>query len=261
MNDWLASEAIIRTGIFVVLLGSLLSLETLRPSVNVALGWRREGVNLALGAINILVLRLAFPWLAVDLAMTLQAHSWGLLAVLEGPQWLTVPVGFLLLDLSVYWQHRAFHWLPVLWRFHRVHHCDPGVSTTTALRFHPGEAVLSMVLKLLVILLIGAPPLAVLLFEVALSSGALFSHANVRLSARLDRFLGAVIVTPDMHRVHHSVKPDETNSNYGFFLAVWDRMFNTRRYVEDVAQVEIGLTDYREQSHQRLPALLRNPFS
>lgn len=176
----------------------------------------RWGNNLALVVIDTAILRLTFPVLAVRLAGMAQDRSWGLFNAMDLPEWAAIIGAILLLDLAIYLQHVLFHAVPGLWRLHRMHHADLDFDTTTGLRFHPVEIVLSMAIKLAVVAALGAPPVAVLLFEVILNATALFNHGNVRLPPALDRVLRLVLVTPDMHRVHHSSDPCETNSNYGF---------------------------------------------
>jgi sterol desaturase/sphingolipid hydroxylase (fatty acid hydroxylase superfamily) len=165
---------------------------------------------------------------AVGVAALAHARGWGLLeALVSLPTWLDVVLSVVVLDLAIYFQHRLFHAVPVLWRLHRVHHTDPELDVTTGLRFHPVEMLLSLGFKAGVVVLLGPPVVAVVLFEVVLNAGSLFSHANLRLPTTIDGVLRAVLVTPDMHRVHHSVDPAETNTNFGFTLSWWDRLLST----------------------------------
>ncbi|HET8704958.1 MAG TPA: sterol desaturase family protein, partial [Pseudomonadales bacterium] len=222
----------------------------------------RALINISLTLINTLILRLVFPVLAVQFAWLMQNHAVGLFHWLELPAWLEIALAFLMLDAGVYWQHRLFHVFPWLWRFHRVHHCDIELDVTTALRFHPGEAVLSMLIKLSLIAVLGADPLAVLLFELCLNLGALFSHANIKIHRRLEPVLRAIIVTPDMHRLHHSILAKELNRNFGFFLSVWDRLFKSylTKSPQEIAGTRIGLNRFRERADQQIGALLLNPL-
>jgi len=262
MAEWLAKEEIIRLYAFLALLAGLFLLERLRPIVAAPGLHARQFINLGFSVINSLLLRVCFPLLAVDFALSMSAQSFGLFNVLALPLWLEISIAFLLLEMAIYWQHRALHAIDWLWRLHRVHHCDLYLDVSTALRFHPAEAALSMLFKLTVIALLGAHPLAVLLFELALSSGALFSHANLKLPSWLDLYLRGILVTPNMHRVHHSITPSETNSNFGFFLSLWDRLFKSYIYRPDteMERITIGLTHYRRSADQQIHALLLNPF-
>ena len=183
--------------------------------------------NLALVVLDTALVRLVFPVLAVGVAIQAQAGGWGLFNTLDWPGWLELVLAFLLLDLAIYLQHVLFHAVPGLWRLHRMHHADLDFDATTGLRFHPVEILLSMALKLAVVAATGAPPVAVLVFEVVLNASSLFNHANIDLPRPVDRWLRLIIVTPDMHRVHHSVHPSETNSNFGFNFPWWDRVFGT----------------------------------
>jgi sterol desaturase/sphingolipid hydroxylase (fatty acid hydroxylase superfamily) len=179
-------------------------------------------------AVDTIVLRTVPSFTAVGVAALAHARGWGLLgAIVSLPTWLDVVVSVIVLDLAIYFQHRLFHAVPALWRLHRVHHTDPELDVTTGVRFHPVEMLLSLGFKAVVIAGLGPPVAAVLLFEVLLNAGSLFSHANLRLPAPVDGLLRALLVTPDMHRVHHSSDPVETDSNFGFTLSWWDRLFGT----------------------------------
>jgi sterol desaturase/sphingolipid hydroxylase (fatty acid hydroxylase superfamily) len=222
----LANEPTIRFAAFAGVLLAMLAWEALAPRRTPAAPTAlRRANNLALVAVDTLLLRLLFPVLAVGLAV--QMEGGGLLALVGLPRWLAVVVAVVAFDGAIYWQHRLFHAVPLLWRLHRVHHADPDFDVTTALRFHPGEIVLSMLFKLLLVLALGPPAEAVMIFEVLLNASAMFNHGNVRLPAAVDALLRRLIVTPDMHRVHHSVHADEMQRNFGFCLALWDRWFGT----------------------------------
>jgi sterol desaturase/sphingolipid hydroxylase (fatty acid hydroxylase superfamily) len=223
---------------------------------------RRQAVNLAFGVIDTLVLRFGFPILAVAYAAEVAEQQAGLLPALGLHPVLGFVLAVLLLDLVIYWQHRLMHRIPLLWRMHRVHHADRGFDVTTAVRFHPLEIALSMGLKLLVIRLLGPDPLAVLTFELMLSLGSLWTHTDIALPKRLDRVVRWLLVTPSMHRIHHSTWQPETDSNYGFHLSVWDRLF--RSYRAEPKQPEqampIGLDEYMDDTDQTLITLLLNPL-
>jgi len=189
----------------------------------------RWGNNIALVVLNSVLLRLVFPAAAVGMAVFAQAQGWGLLNYYELSYWLAVMLSVVALDFFIYLQHVMVHAVPVLWRLHRVHHADLDYDVTTGARFHPIEILVSMLIKFAVIAVIGPPVLAVVLFEIILNATSMFNHGNVRLPAGMDRVLRLLVVTPDMHRVHHSVEDDETNSNFGFNLPWWDRLFGTYR--------------------------------
>lgn len=218
--------------------------------------------NLALVVIDTAILRLTFPILAVGLAVTAEDRGWGLFNTVEVPFWATVLVSMLLLDIAIYLQHVMFHAIPALWRLHRMHHADLEFDATTGLRFHPIEILISTVFKLAVVAALGPPAVAVLLFEVILSTTALFNHANISLPPSVDRWLRWIVVTPDMHRVHHSVDPRETNSNYGFNLPWWDRLLRT--YVAQPAKghngMEIGIEQFRTTRDLWIDRMLVQPI-
>jgi sterol desaturase/sphingolipid hydroxylase (fatty acid hydroxylase superfamily) len=222
----LANEPAIRLTVFAGVLLAMLAWEQLAPRrVATASTALRRANNLALVAFDTLVLRMLFPVLAVGLAIKMAGS--GLFSLMSLPHWLAVVLAVLAFDCAIYWQHRLFHAVPALWRLHRVHHADPDFDVTTALRFHPGEIVLSMAIKLALVAVLGPPAEAVMIFEVLLNASAMFNHGNVRLPAGADRIIRRLIVTPDMHRVHHSVRPAEMQRNFGFFLSVWDQIFGT----------------------------------
>lgn len=256
----LENEAQVRLAVFLSLFALLFVLQRVRPLRSIPGGWRRTATNMALVAIDTAILRVVFPLLALDLAVDLDATGDRLLHHL--PAIVALIGGILLLDIAIYWQHRILHIVPFLWRLHRVHHADTGFDVTTGLRFHPFEIVLSMGIKLALIAAFGIPALAVLIFELALSAGSLFTHANLAMPARFEHALRRVFVTPDMHRIHHSVHREETNSNYGFHLSVWDRVFMSYRDQPRDGQttMSIGLHEFREPRQQTLWALLLNPF-
>ncbi len=218
--------------------------------------------NLALVVLDTAILRLTFPILAVGLAAMAEERGWGLFNNIDAPLWVAIVVSMLLLDLAIYLQHVMFHAVPGLWRLHRMHHADLDFDTTTGLRFHPVEILISMGIKLVVVAALGPPAVAVLLFEVILNATALFNHANIDFPRRVDRMLRCIVVTPDMHRVHHSVDPRETNSNFGFNLPWWDRLFGT--YVAQPAKghngMEIGIEQFRTRRDLWLDRMLIQPL-
>ncbi len=219
--------------------------------------------NLGLVALNSVVLRLAFPIAAVAFAMLAAERGWGLLNAFALPNWAALIVAVVALDFAIYLQHVMFHAVPALWRLHRVHHADPDFDVTTGARFHPIEIVPSMLIKFAVIAVLGAPAAAVLVFEVLLNATAMFNHANLRLPAGVDRILRRFVVTPDMHRVHHSIEVAEANSNFGFNLPWWDRLFGTYRAAAGLPQerMAIGVEGLTEDPRcVRLTGLLALPF-
>ena len=218
--------------------------------------------NLALVIIDAVLVRIAFPVLAVGLALIASERGWGLLNVWATPDWLALLVGLLVLDLAVYLQHVMFHAVPVLWRLHRVHHADLEFDVTTGLRFHPVEILLSMALKLSVVVALGPPAIAVLIFEVLLNASSMFNHSNIRLPDRVDAVLRLFIVTPDMHRVHHSVHPSETNSNFGFNIPWWDRLLGTylAQPKDGHQAMTIGINRFRTLRDLRIDQLLIQPL-
>ena len=209
---------------------------------------RRWRTNLGVALLNVLLVRVALPTTAIGMAELAAARGWGLFNQMEIEPWLAVVIGVLALDLFIYLQHVAFHLTPVLMRIHSVHHADPDVDATTGIRFHPLEIMLSMLVKYAAIVALGAPALAVLLFEMLLGVSSLFNHGNVRVPETIDRALRFVLVTPDMHRIHHSVIDAERNSNYGSCTSAWDRLFGTYTLSPAGGQtgMRLGLDGYRD---------------
>lgn len=257
------SDGVIRILIFAAIFLGMAGWELAQPRRSlVALKGRRWVTNLSIVAIDALAVRLIFPLAAVGFALAAQEAGWGLFNLFEVPAWIAGIASFVILDLAIYAQHVVSHKVPLFWRLHRVHHADRDIDVTTALRFHPIEILLSMLWKAAVIFLIGAPPLAVFIFEAVLNGSAVFNHANARLPLALDRVLRLLIVTPDMHRVHHSVIRGETDSNYGFSLSIWDRLFST--YVPQPSAghegMRIGLEQYADDKPTHLIWSLLLPF-
>jgi sterol desaturase/sphingolipid hydroxylase (fatty acid hydroxylase superfamily) len=217
--------------------------------------------NLGLVVIDTIVLRLSFPILAVGLAVIAQDRGWGLFNIIEAPGWFAVLVSIVILDLVIYLQHVMFHAVPALWRLHRMHHADLEFDVTTGLRFHPVEILLSMGIKLAMVMALGPPAVAVLIFEVLLNATAMFNHSNIRLPMLVDRFLRLIVVTPDMHRVHHSVIPEETNSNFGFNLPWWDKLLGTYKAQPKAGHEEmsIGIEQFRTTRDLWLDRMLVQP--
>lgn len=219
--------------------------------------------NLSMVAISGLAVRVIFPGAAaIGVALWAESQGYGLFALIALPGWIEGLAMFALLDLAIYAQHVATHKIPILWRLHRVHHADPDIDASTGIRFHPIEIILSMAYKMFIILLLGGPAIAVFLFEVVLNGSAMFNHANFKLPLWLDRILRVLIVTPDMHRVHHSVYRNETDANYGFNLSIWDRVFRT--YIPQPKDghtgMTIGLPNYQDGSPRFLGWSLLLPF-
>ena len=224
---------------------------------------RRWTANLALVVLNSLLVRLIFPAAAVGAAAFAAAHGWGLLALAHLSAAPAVVVAVLALDLTIYLQHVMLHAVPVFWRLHRVHHADLDFDVTTGLRFHPLEILLSLLIKLAAIVLLGAPVASVVIFEVLLNATSMFNHGNVRVPAATDRLLRWLVVTPDMHRVHHSIEADETNSNFGFNVPWWDRLFGTYRPQPRAGHeaMTIGIRTFRgPRLCTWLPGMLAIPF-
>jgi len=259
----LGHEAVIRSAVFLGVLGAMALWEVAAPrrrrDIPRLLRWSN---NLALVVLDTLAVRLLFPVLAVGLALVTAERGWGLLHLWPVPGWFAFVASVLLLDLAIYLQHVAFHAVPALWRLHRMHHADLETDVTTGLRFHPVEIILSMAIKLAVVAVLGPPALAVLTFEVLLNATAMFNHGNIRLTEDLDRRLRLVLVTPDMHRVHHSWRREETDSNYGFNLPWWDRLFGTYRAQPAGGHeaMTVGLEQFRTRRDLWLDRMLLQPL-
>jgi sterol desaturase/sphingolipid hydroxylase (fatty acid hydroxylase superfamily) len=257
-------EPWLRLGAFLSFFLGFAMLEALFPRRRRVFGrGERWPANIGLSIINSLTLRLLVSVAAVGAAVFAEEHAIGLFGQMPLPRWIEVIVALVVLDLVVYGQHVLFHHVPWLWRLHRIHHADPDLDVSTGLRFHTAEIFLSQILKVAAVLILGAPAAAVILFEIVLNATTLFNHSNLRLSFMVDRLVRSVLVTPDMHRVHHSVHEDEHNSNFGFNLSLWDRLFGTYRADprEDHAVMPIGLFDYPGYRATGLWWLLTNPFA
>jgi len=249
MSDYiLTHESGLRLGVFLSILLVMMAAEAMFPRKARVMGrGRRWTSNLLLIVIDGLFVRFVFPIVAVGVALIAVEREWGLFNLVDLPVWLEVTASIIILDMLIYWQHVASHHIPFLWSLHKVHHADRDIDVTTGSRFHPIEIGLSMGYKMLLVALLGAPVLAVIIFEIILNGCAMFNHSNVKLPLRFDRILRRFIVTPDMHRVHHSTRVSETNSNYGFSLSLWDRLFRsyTAQPREGHDDMVIGLEEYQ----------------
>jgi sterol desaturase/sphingolipid hydroxylase (fatty acid hydroxylase superfamily) len=256
-------EFILRLAFFLSLLVSLAAFEQLAPRRNQAgRTWMQRLNNLLLIAVDSLCIRLVAPLALTGIALQAEQSGWGLFNRIAFPGWLAGAVSFLLLDMLIYAQHVAFHKVPLLWRMHRVHHSDTGIDVTTGVRFHPFEMLISLGIKALAVILLGVPAIAVLIFEIALNATSLFNHSNIAIPVGLDRLLRLMLVTPDMHRVHHSIVRRETDSNFGFNLPWWDRLFGTYRNQPEAGHPDmtLGLPEFRDRRSVGIHWLLAQPF-
>ncbi len=257
------NEATFRLLLFLAVLLVIALWEVAAPRRQLLLGRKqRWPANLSLVVINSVATRFLLPLLPVGMAVMAAERGIGLLQLMALPFWLNIIVSLTALDLVIYLQHRLFHSQPLLWRLHRVHHSDMEIDVTTGNRFHPLEIVISLLIKLAAVALLGAPALAVVIFEAVLNAAAQFNHGNIDIPLKLDRRLRLFLVTPDMHRVHHSVIPRETDSNFGFNIPLWDRLFGTYRAQPEQGHpgMTIGLKEYRDPAKLTLPALVMQPF-
>ena len=254
-------ETQLRLSVFFSLLFIMMLWECFSPRRKTQNRKLRWPSNLGIVALNALMLMLA-PVTAVGAALFAVFNHFGLFLWLKISLWPSIILSLVLLDLAIYWQHRIFHAIPRLWPIHRMHHTDTEFDVTTALRFHPIEIFISILIKAVVIILIGAPLLAVIAFEIILNATAMFNHSNIKLPTMLDKMLRLIIVTPDMHRVHHAIHAREYNTNYGFNLSIWDRLFSsyTAQPKDGHAEMKIGQSEYRDPAEARLDKLLTQPF-
>lgn len=264
MNELLQHEPAIRLSFFFGTFAVMALWEIMAPrrALSTSRSWRWTS-NLGIVVFNTLLVRAVFPTTAVALALAAQNNGWGVLNQVTLAAWIAVPLAVAALDLAIYFQHVMFHAVPAFWRLHRMHHADLDYDVTTGARFHPIEILLSMLIKFAVILVLGPPAVAVLIFEVVLNAMAMFNHSNVRMPSLPDRLLRLVVVTPDMHRVHHSIEDDEANSNFGFNLSLWDRLFGTYKAQPDAGHqgMTLGIRDHRDAKEvDRLPGMLILPF-
>jgi sterol desaturase/sphingolipid hydroxylase (fatty acid hydroxylase superfamily) len=264
MNDFtIQNEAAIRFGFFVGVFAAVAIAEVFAPRRSLLTSKSgRWFANLGIVFIDTALLRLFFPMTAVAAALWVEKKGWGLLNLVDQPFWIEVVLSILILDFVIYLQHVGFHAIPTLWRLHMMHHADLDIDLTTGTRFHPIEIFISMGIKVCAVVLIGAPALGVILFEVLLNATAMFNHGNFFLPLGIDRVLRLLLVTPDMHRVHHSVFPSETNSNFGFNMPWWDRIMGTYRPqpTKGHNDMTIGLNQFRDPTRLTLGRLLILPF-
>ncbi len=261
--DFTIDSPALRLSIFLGVLISMSLLEALFPRKQ-----RRETrlkrwtTNLGFAVVNTVALRLLVPLAAAGTAIWAHANGVGLLNIIALPSVISFVIAVLFLDVALYWQHVATHKIPLLWRFHKVHHADRDLDASSGVRFHPIEICASMVYKMALVALLGAPLMTVIIFEIVLNACALFNHANLRLPLWLDRVLRIFIVTPDYHRVHHSSVEAETNSNYGFSLTLWDHLFGSYQAQPDAGHehMTIGLSEYQDNNPQKLSCSLALPF-
>lgn len=264
MTEFVSSnEAAIRIAFFLGIFSAVAIAEMIVPRRCLTTSkQRRWFANIGIIAVNTVFIRLFFSAGAVGIAIFVSERNWGVLNNISAPYWLAVILSVLFLDFVIYLQHVMFHAVPTLWRLHMMHHADMDIDVTTGTRFHPVEMFLSMLIKAAAIIVSGAPPLAVMIFEVLLNGTAMFNHGNVKLPIGLDAILRLFVVTPDMHRVHHSVLPVETNSNYGFNLPWWDRLMGTYRSqpMNGHTDMTIGLKQFRNPDKLGLMDILLMPF-
>ena len=264
MGSWaLDNEIVVRVACFFGVFALLALLECVFPRRDVhPYRSRRWFTNLTIVVIDTIAVRIVFPLMAIDVALLAQEHFWGLFHHVELSYPVAVMAGVILLDFAIYLQHVMLHAIPLFWRIHRVHHADIDFDVTTGIRFHPLEILLSMGIKIGIVAAVGIPALAVLLFEVILNATSLFTHANMKLPLGFDRVLRWVIVTPDMHRVHHSVDRKESDTNFGFNLSIWDRLFGTYHAQPKAGHTKmpIGIKGCRDPVYQKLGKALVLPF-
>jgi sterol desaturase/sphingolipid hydroxylase (fatty acid hydroxylase superfamily) len=258
------NEATFRLTIFLSVFMLMALWEWQRPCKTLTVSkLTRWANNLGLITFNTVLLRLLFPTATAGMAAYVNSNGWGLLNTISLPLWLSVLLTIVLMDLAIYFQHRLFHVVPVLWRLHKVHHADMDIDVTTGARFHSIEILLSMLIKFGVIVLLGPMLVAVVLFEVLLNATAMFNHSNIKIPKAIDNILRLLVVTPDMHRVHHSVIETETNSNYGFNLPWWDRIFGSycAQPKGGHQAMKIGLNAYQNPTEsQGFLSMLMMPF-
>jgi len=265
ITDYIIShESQVRLGSFFGILFIMCLWEVFAPRRKLSLSkLKRWPSNFAIVFLNTLILRLVFPAAATGMAVYAEQKGWGLFNSIGIPSVITIIASVIILDMIIYWQHVIFHRIPLFWRFHRMHHADLDIDVTTGARFHPGEIIISMLIKFVAIMFLGVPVIAVIVFEVILNAMAMFNHSNAKLPLGLDRILRLFIVTPDMHRVHHSTNPKEYNNNFGFNLSIWDRVFKsyTDQPAKGHAGMVIGLNEFSdEKESDQLPGMLMIPF-
>ncbi len=252
LNEYfILNEPIIRVSFFILTLLTMSFLEYIIPKKELLLSkFKRWVNNISVVVINSFLLKLIFASSAISISIYTSENNIGLLNFFEIPFFFSVTLSIILLDLIIYFQHRLFHEVDFFWKFHKVHHSDMDYDVTTGFRFHPIEIIISMLIKIVSIFILGVPVIAVVVFEIILSSLALFNHSNIKLSNLLDKNLRYFVVTPDMHRIHHSIHSNELNSNYGFNLSVWDRVFNsyTSKPKDGYEKMTIGLKEFNNKT-------------
>jgi sterol desaturase/sphingolipid hydroxylase (fatty acid hydroxylase superfamily) len=256
-------EIAVRVGGAALVFAAMALWEWLAPRRHLVAGRRpRWPGNLGILAVDIVAVRLLVPTTAVGVALIAADRGWGLFNLIGLPLWASIVAGVIALDLVIYIQHVVFHHVPLLWRVHRMHHADLDIDVTTGVRFHPLEILLSLAIKIAAVAVLGVPPVAVLIFEVLLNATAMLNHSNVALPPRLDRLARWIVVTPQMHQVHHSIKRAETDSNFGFNLPWWDRLFGTYRDKPAAGEqgIVIGLPIFRDIAELTIVRLLTQPF-
>ena len=259
----IAHEPWLRLGAFAAVFAVMALWEVLAPRRVPVFGRQaRWPHNVGLLLVDVALLRIVAPGAAIAVALAGETRGWGLLNAIAPAPWLAIVLALLLLDLAIYFQHVMFHAVPTLWRLHRVHHTDLEFDVTTGTRFHPIEILISTGIKCAVVAAIGAPAVAVLVFEVLLNATAMFNHANARIPPAIDRWLRWIVVTPDMHRVHHSIEYDESSSNFGFNAPWWDRLFGTYRAQPAAGHeaMTIGVDAFRSRADLRLDRLIVQPL-
>ena len=261
--SWAFDETILRLAIFIGVLLSLASLEVLFPRRKASLSrLKRWPHNIGISFLSQLLVRVSIPVTAVALADITAEKAWGLLNLIALPSAIEFILAVLLLDLAIYWQHRIFHLVSPLWRLHRMHHADVFFDVTTGIRFHPLSICLSVGIKLATVLLLGPAAIAVLVFEILLNATSLFNHSNINIPAKFDKYLRLLVVTPDMHRVHHSIDPKEMNRNFGFNFPWWDRLFRSYLNAPHAGHydMKIGLPQFRDAKERNIVHMLTQPF-
>jgi len=255
-------ESSLRLTAFLTIFACMALAQAIAPRRDLRFGYQRWPANLSIIVIDILIVRLLFPAGAVGAAVWAETNGYGLFNALTLPTAFEILISVILLDLIIYGQHLIFHAIPILWRLHRVHHADNDIDVTTGLRFHPVEILLSMLIKLSCVIALGAPAMAVVIFEIILNGMAMFNHANIRLPEKLDATIRLLLITPDVHRIHHSTIPSETDSNFGFNLSIWDRIFGTWQEQPELGhdRMCIGLKELQQAPTHNLLYMLRLPL-
>ncbi len=264
MENMTIDTNILRISIFFVILIILILLESIIPKrKRIKNIYGRWYVNFSLVVISTICIKILFPILAIESALLSKEYGWGFLNIYDFNYIFSILISVCLLDLIVYLQHLTFHENNFLWKFHSLHHSDHDLDASSGLRFHPIEIVISLIIKISFIIFIGVPPMAVIVFEIILNAMSLFNHSNIKIPEKMDKVLRFCIVTPDMHRIHHSENKIETNSNYGFCLSLWDSIFNTYRPNSLIVQekMNLGLKEFPVLQKQSLIWALKMPFT